>query len=182
MPCAPVPLCTARSSLNEQTSCFTSATKPCGPHTTTADSPHACSSDLRMISRGFGLPEKTRTEGCISGLGWGLDAADDDWDEGLVFNALVLPDAQQEHVVWMASGDDSSTVLLQQHAPSGPQALAAVELISVIFSIVSSGLSFSSIDGARPRISTGPCLASFGAVIAERMFLCSSVKASSHVT
>ena len=92
----------------------------------------------------------------MSGLGRVLDGVDDDWDEVLVFKALVSLAAPQEHVIWMASGDDSSTVVLQQHIPSGPHVFDAVGLISATLSIVSSGFSFSSTLGVWPRISTGP--------------------------
>src|ERR1700712_3130512 len=59
MPCAPVPLCTARSSLNATTLCLTSATSPCGPQTTTALSPSACSSVLRITLWHCGRPLMT---------------------------------------------------------------------------------------------------------------------------
>src|SRR5579862_4128630 len=66
-PCAPVPLCTARSSLRVTTASLTTSTRLLGPQTTIALSPYASSSSFRMMFRQLGRPERIRI-----GLGYGL--------------------------------------------------------------------------------------------------------------
>src|SRR6266536_2468356 len=57
MPCAPVPLCTARSSLIVTTAFLVHCTKPGGPQTTTAISPRAISAVFLMILETCGRPD-----------------------------------------------------------------------------------------------------------------------------
>ena len=145
MPWAPVPLCTARSSLSEQTSYFTSVMRLRGPHTTTADSPRACSSDFRIISRAFGRPEKTDIEEWRRGFGLVLeDGVEDilDMRRGEGFSMAFEPQQQGGDMV---SGDKvSSTVVVQQHVWSVPHASSFAFDVSELIVVICSTSSFNS--------------------------------------
>jgi hypothetical protein len=100
---------------------LTSATNPSGPHTTTADSPSACSSDLFIISFVFGRPENIVIEVWMRSLllalreEGGVEDGDEDWWEG------DFDGVEQQHTALLVEGLFSSIVVRQQHVPCGPQ-------------------------------------------------------------
>lgn len=123
IPCAPVPLCTARSSLSLTTALLTPSTNPFGPQHTTALSPRACSNDLRMILRGVGRPANSAISGCIRSF-FVDNPAIESWDEEResCLGAASESTPQQHGFASLLISSSSSMLAVQQHVAVAPHA------------------------------------------------------------